>query len=331
MLQEGNQTGGDRDNLLGRHVHELHRGGIHLDEFAVLTGCDTLAGEVAAAVVVIDGVVSLGNEVVFFLISGEVYHFVGHDGLHALHLALLVLLLHVLHAAERSLDETVLIDSGVGAQGVNQTDIRTFGGLNRADSAIVGRMHVSHLETGTVAVQTTRAQSRQTTLVGQLCQRVNLVHELGELAAAEEVAHHGAEGLRVDELAGGDIAAGGIAQGHALLHQTLGAGKTHAALVGDKLTHGAHAAVAQVVNIIHLTFTMSQAQQVLKGSQEVHRLDEAAILRHVQTELLVDLVAAHAGQVVALLILEQAVKSGGCLLHGRRITRAELAENLLEG
>ena len=34
--------------------------------------------------------------------------------------------------------------------------------------------------------------------------RSDLVHELGELGAAEEVAHDGAEGLRIDEFAGRD-------------------------------------------------------------------------------------------------------------------------------
>ena len=49
-------------------------------------------------------------------------------------------------------------------------------------TAVVGVVYVAHLESGAVTGQTARAQGRQTALMGQLCQGVGLVHELGQLA-----------------------------------------------------------------------------------------------------------------------------------------------------
>ena len=103
----------------------------------------------------------------------------------------------------------------------------------------------------------------------QLSQGVNLVHELGELAATKEVAHNSAQSLGIDKLAGSDVVAGRIAKSHALLDQALGAGQAHAALVGNQFAHSTHAAVAKVVDIIHLPFTIAQAKEVLEGAQEV--------------------------------------------------------------
>jgi hypothetical protein len=51
----------------------------------------------------------------------------------------------------------------------------------------VAEVHVAHLEAGPLTGQATRAEGRQATAVGQARQRVDLVHELGELAGAEEL------------------------------------------------------------------------------------------------------------------------------------------------
>src|SRR4051794_19259503 len=54
-------------------------------------------------------------------------------------------------------------------------------------------MHVANVESRSVAAQSTRSESGQTSLVRQLSQRVRLIHELRQLAAAKELAngsHH---------------------------------------------------------------------------------------------------------------------------------------------
>ena len=84
----------------------------------------------------------------------------------------------------------------------------------------------------------------------QLGQRIDLVHELRELAAAEEIADDRRKRLRVDQLLRRHGFDALIEQRHALLDQALGAGQAHAALVGEQFAHRAHAAAAQVVDVV---------------------------------------------------------------------------------
>ena len=87
-----------------------------------------------------------------------------------------------------------------GRKAVDQTDVRTFRGLNRADTAIMRRMHVADFEAGTLTGQTTRAKRRKTTLMRDLGERVVLVHELAELRGSEEFTHSGSSRLGVDQI-----------------------------------------------------------------------------------------------------------------------------------
>jgi hypothetical protein len=68
--------------------------------------------------------------------------------------------------AVRALDEAVLVDAREGRQRVDQTDVRAFRRLDRADAAVVGRVHVADFEAGALAGQTARAKRRETALVG---------------------------------------------------------------------------------------------------------------------------------------------------------------------
>ena len=83
--------------------------------------------------------------------------------------------------AVRALDEAVLVDRGVGRERVDQADVRAFRRLDRADAAVMRRMHVAHLEAGALARQTARPQRREAALVRHFRQRVGLVHELRQL------------------------------------------------------------------------------------------------------------------------------------------------------
>ena len=111
-------------------------------------------------------------------------------------------------------------------------------------------MHVADFEARAIATQTARPEGGETALVGQLGQRVGLIHELAELAAAEEVAHDGGERLRVDQLLRRHPIDVDVEQGHALFDQTLGAGQADAALVGEQFAHRPDAAAAEVIDIV---------------------------------------------------------------------------------
>ena len=63
------------------------------------------------------------------------------------------------HFAVRRLDETKVVDLCEHAERRNQTDVRTFRGLNRTQTAVVRVVNVTDFETGTVTRQTARTQS----------------------------------------------------------------------------------------------------------------------------------------------------------------------------
>ena len=84
----------------------------------------------------------------------------------------------LIHLTIRRLDKSIYIDPGIGSQGVDQTDVRSFWRLYRTHSSIMRIVNVSNLKSGTVSGQTAGTQGRQTALMRQLRQRVVLIHEL---------------------------------------------------------------------------------------------------------------------------------------------------------
>ena len=241
------------------------------------------------------------------------------------------------HLAVRRLDEPERVDPRVHRQRTDQTDVRTLRGLDRAHPAVVRRVHVADLQPGALTRQTTRAQRRQPALVGQTRQRVVLVHELGQLAGAEELLDRGDHRPDVDQRLRRDRL--DVLSGHPLADHPLHPGHADPDLVLDQLADGAQPAVAEVVDVVglhrhldaagdgHRGLALVQAHQVLDGGDDVflgqrRRRDR---LTGVQAELLVDLVAAHAGQVVALLLEEQVLQQGLRGLLGRRLARTQLA------
>src|SRR5579864_5870574 len=93
----------------------------------------------------------------------------------------------VVHTAEWALDEPELVDLGVRGEVADQTDVRTLGGLDRADTAVVAVVYVPDVEARALTREAARAERREPALVRQLGQRVVLVHELRQLARPEEL------------------------------------------------------------------------------------------------------------------------------------------------
>ena len=184
------------------------------------------------------------------------------------------------------------------------------GVLDGADAPVVGGVDVPDLEAGAVSVEAAGAEGGEAALVGQLGQGVGLVHELGELGASEEVADDGGEGLGVDEFLGGHSLDVDIEEGHALLDEALGAGEADAALVAEEFADGADAAGAEVVDVIEDALAGLELEDVADGAEEVLGDHDALVGVDAELELLVDLVAADAGEVVFLGVEEEALEEG---------------------
>ena len=212
----------------------------------------------------------------------------------------------------------------------DETDVRTFRRFDRTNAAVVRRMNVAHFEAGAIAAQTARPEGGETALVRQLGERVGLIHELRELRAAEEIAHDRAERFRVDQLLRRHAVDVHVEQSHALFHETLGAGETDAALVGEQFANRANATAAEVIDVIERAFAAAEVDQIFDRRDEILVGQNAFAEIDIDAELLVELVAADAAEIVFLRVEKEPLQKSTGIRHRRRIARAQLAVNVLE-
>ena len=225
----------------------------------------------------------------------------------------------VLHLAIRRLDEAVLVHPRKGRERVDQADIRPFRRLDRADAAVMGRVHVAHLEAGALARQTARAKRREPPLVRDLGERVGLVHELRELRGAEELAHRRRRRLGVDQVLRHDGV--DIDRRHALLDRALHAQQADAVLVLHQLADRAHPAVAEMVDVVDLALAVAQVDQRLDDREDVFLAQHPHGVGRVEVEPHVHLHAADRREVVALGVEEQRVEHRLRGVERRRLAR----------
>ena len=313
VLKERNHARSDRNHLLGRDVHVVDVSGGYLEELAVFTDGD-LAHKVP---LVVELGVSLRDDLGLLLVGGEVVNLVGYAA--------------VLRETVRRLDEAKLVNAGVGREGIDETDIGTLGRLDRANATVVRRMNVADFETGTFAIETAWPERRKSTLVRDLRERVDLIHELGELGTREEIADDGRQRLRVDQLLRGDRVNALVIHRHALTHETLGAAEADAALIGEQLADGADATGTQVIDVIDDAHAALQANEIFRRGDDVAGLQDALLKFDLQTELLVNLVATNAAEVVTLRIKEETLEQGFRVRGSRRLAGTKAFVDFLEG
>ena len=350
VLEERDERGGHRDELLRRHVDELHFVARRQDEVA---GAARVHAVLREAAVVVERRVRLRDDVLVLFPRGQVVRVgleldalllraaVGADELVGLDdVADLVLRVAagvgddhvvddaaVLHLAVGRLDEAELVDPRVARQRRDQADVRAFRRLNRADAAVVRRVDVAHLEPGALARQTAGPERRETPLVRDLGERVGLVHELRELRRPEELANRGHDRLRVDQV----VRHGGrhfLVDRHLFLDRALHADQPDAELVLEQLADRADAPVAEVIDVVHVLRVLPQLQQVLDHLVEVLRVQDLLVERRVQPELRVQLQAADPREVVLLRVEEHVLEERPRAVERRRIARPQAAVDL---
>jgi hypothetical protein len=313
----------DGPHLARRHVHVVDVGREDVVDLAALAPAQhAVLGHGAVRA---EGGVRLRDDVQVLLIGRQVVDLVGHLALDDL--------------AVRGLDEAERVDARERRQRTDQTDVRAFRGLDRAHAPVVRRVDVADLEAGPLARETTGAKRRQPALVSQARQRVRLVHELRQLRRAEELldrGHHRADvdqGLRRDRL--------DVLGGHPLTHHALHARQARADLVLDEFAHGAQPAVAEVVDVVGLALDLAaraldcretgvQADEVLDGRDDVLERQDALLEGQVEGQLLVDLVAADLGEVVALRVEVEVVEQVARVLDRGGFARTQLAVDVEE-
>ena len=292
VFEERDEAGRDGGDLVRRHVHEVHLLGIHRRIVGLHTRFDALRVEEVALFV--DAGRSLRDDEVLLLFGAHV------DDILVFHIHLAVL-----YAAIGRLDEAHVADLRIDAERGDQTDVRTLRGFDGAEAAVVGIVHVADLETCPVARQTARTEGRQTALVRHLGQRVDLVHELRELVRAEERVDDARERLGVDQVDRGEDLV--VAHVHPFADGTRHPHETYRELVGELLSDGPYAAVAQVVNVVHVGLGVDERNEVLDNGDHVLFRQHPQLRIDVEFELLVDPETSHLAQVVPFVGEEQLV------------------------
>ncbi len=352
VLEERDQRRRHRDELLRRDVDEVDLLARSEDEAAALTRRHALVDETSRLV---DEGVRLGDRHLVFFPRGEIEGVrIGlrdaptaladlgarrlelverHDLADFLVELAAVGELHVVDDAAvddlavRRLDEAVVVDPRVAGQRADQADVRTFRRFDRADAAVVRGVNVAHLEARALTAETTRPECGETTLVRDLRERVGLIHELAELAAAEELLDRRDDRLRVDQVVRhrrGHF----LIDRHLLLDRPLHADQADPELVLEELTHAAHAARTEVIDVVDVAFALTEAQEVTHHLVEVVRVEDLLVQRLVRAETRVELQAADPREVVALRVEEHRVEELVRRVEGRRVARAQLAVDL---
>ncbi len=307
MLEERNQRSRHRHDLRGRHVHVLHFLGRLELELVLEAARHQGVGQFERLV---ERGVGLGDDVVALLDRREVVDLVGR--------------LAVLHFAIGGFQKPIPIRSRIESQRIDQADVRALRRLDRADAAVVGRMHVAHFEAGALARQAARSQRRDAPLMRDLGQRIGLVHELRQLARAEELLDRRRDRLGVDQVVRHQVL--GFRLRQALLDGALDAHQAGAELVFGQLAHRAHAPVAEMVDVVDLAAAVAQLDQDADHFDDVLGAERQAIL-----DLGLELLPVDA---LGLEVVEHLVDDGLRVGLGGHAFQADLVEvqlgNLLE-
>ena len=190
-------------------------------------------------------------------------------------------------------------------------------------------MNVAYLEAGALPRKPARAEGAEPALVRQLCQRIGLVHELRELAAAEERLHHGAYRPGVDQIVGSRIVR--LLDRHPLPDDPRHPRQPDGELVGEKLAHRTDPPVSQVVDVVDGPVGLLDHDQVGHNGDEVFLGQRRRIERFVDAEAPVHLVAADLGEIVSLRVEKEPVEQRLRRLDVWRVSRTHQVVYALEG
>src|SRR5690606_5133416 len=197
-------------------------------------------------------------------------------------------------------------------------------------------MDVAHLEARALSRQTARPERAQAPLVGDLTERVGLVHELRQLRAAKVLFDHGAHGLGVDQVVRHqrvDL----LRDAHALLDCARHAHQTDPVLVLHQLANRAHAPIAEVIDVVDRTLAVLEVNQVAYGLQDVVLAQDGLgqlgnfLVLLVAVELVVELQSTDRREIVALGIEEQIVEELLRRFERGRVARTETPVDLHDG
>ena len=259
ILQEGNQRGRHGEYHLRRHVHVLKHGLLVSLRLVSVTSGYIFMNKMSLCV---QRLICLRYMVIILFIGRHVDNLFGYPR---------ILRIAPVNDTVGCLDKPVLINSRVGCQRVNQTDVRAFRGLDGAHSSVMGVMDITDLKSRTVSGKSSGSKCGKTSLMRQLSKRIILVHKLGQLGRTEELLYRRGNRLDINQRLRRERVQ--ILCGHALPDYSLQPGKTNPVLVLQKLSHAADPSVPQVIDVIIIADTVFQMHIIVNGGKNIFLCD----------------------------------------------------------
>ena len=247
--------------LLGRNVHIVDDTLVHRTDVFSYTAGNAVFNESA---VFVERGVCLSNDVLVFFVSLQIIDVIGNDYIDDL--AVFVVLL--LYLAVRSLDKSVLVDSRIGSERRDKTDVLTFRSFDRAQTSVVRIVDVTHFEACAFSVKTAGTECGKLSLVRKFCDRVVVIHELRQLRTSEELFDNAGNGLDVDEglcL----VIARILRNGHTLFDDSVKSCHTDTELVLEQFAYRSDSAVCKVVDIVGHAETVYESEVVANGRNDI--------------------------------------------------------------
>ncbi len=260
VFKERNERRRDGNELLGADVHVVDALAGELGNDFFMAAADALVDETPLFV---QRFVRLRDDVAVLFVRREVIDVVGYDA------RLLVYLTIGRH------DEAELVDLGEGRKRGDKTDVLTFGGLDRAHAPVVRVVNVADFKGRAVAVQAAGTERGEFSLMREFRDGVGLIHELRELRRTEEFADDRRNRAHVDEPGRRNFH--GILRRHALLDKALQPRHTDAELILKEFSHRAHAAVAEVVDLVDGADAVFQIEVGGNGGDDVIHRDALVV------------------------------------------------------
>ena len=126
---------------------------------------------------------------------------------------------------------------------------------------------------------------------------------------------------------GGDL----LVDGHLFLDRPFHAHQADSKLVLQQLTHCSNPSIAQVIDIVNVSDALPQLQEIGDDGVEIVGIQCAFLQRSLETQLDVELQAAHSGKIILARIEEHPLKQVGGRFQRGRIPGTELAVDLDQG
>ena len=192
----------------------------------------------------------------------------------------------------------------MGSQRVDETSVRAFWRFDRTKSTVMRGMDVSNSEACAFTGETAWAEGRNPAFVGELSEGIRLIHELAQLAGAEELLNRRHKWLRIHQLSRGEGI--GFTNRHPLLDDSLQAIQANANLVLKELSNRTNATITQVIDVIKACATdiKLEIDEVVESRQDILVGEGANRVGNCEPKLFIDLVTTHTTKVVTLGVKE---------------------------